>query len=163
MATWFHHPGLVVSDIDAASDFYCAAFGYTVLRDADWGLEDSATAEAVAGIPGTSARCRLLQGANGFIELFQYLTPDSEGDPAKRRACDLGLAHLGFQVTDIDDAYQRLIAAGGTAHGPPQPVGEGRSIYCRDPFGNIIELMQLGADEADFDLRQQALLPSEDM
>lgn len=159
MATWFHHPGLVVRDVDAASAFYCAALGFTFLRDADWELADSGAAEAVLGIPNTAARCRLLKGANGFLELFQFLSPPSVGDPAMMRACDLGIAHLGFQVTDIDAAFDQFIAAGGTAHTKPQSVGDGRAIYCRDPFGNIVELMQLGADEPDFDLRCQAMLP----
>lgn len=159
MSTWFHHPGLVVPDLDAAAEFYCDALGYAVIRDYNWELSESDTGEKVIGIAGTSARCRLLKGENGFMELFEYQTPEPTGNPSEKRACDFGIAHLGFQVTDIDAAYRRFVDAGGVVHNTPVPVGKGYSIYCRDPFGNIIELMQLGADEPDFDLVEEQLLP----
>jgi hypothetical protein len=40
-------------------------------------------------------------------------------------------------------------------------IGQYRSIYARDPFGNIIELMQLGSDEPDFDLVASNMLPAD--
>jgi hypothetical protein len=40
-------------------------------------------------------------------------------------------------------------------------IGDSRSTYLRDPFGNIIELMQLGDDEPDFDLVASRMLPAQ--
>ena len=77
----------------------------------------------------------------------------------ERRACDPGIAHIAFQVTDIDMVFDNFKAAGGVVHNSPVKVGEGYSIYCRDPFGNIIELMEIGDDEPDFDLIADGLLP----
>ncbi|MDC1160452.1 VOC family protein [Luminiphilus sp.] len=159
----FHHPGLVVPDIDRARDFYTRALGYVVVKTFDW---DQALAgepdmsEQVTGISGTSARCLILKNANSFLELFQYQSPEPEGNPMERRACDPGIAHLAFQVADMEHAYRRFTAAGGLVHNEPVRVGEGWSIYCRDPFGNIIELMQVGSDEPDFDLVEEKLLPA---
>jgi extradiol dioxygenase family protein len=79
----------------------------------------------------------------------------------QRRACDYGIAHLAFQVSDIDAVYSRFVEAGGSAPNPPVQIGQYRSIYARDPFGNIIELMQLGSDEPDFDLVASNMLPAD--
>jgi len=155
----FHHPGLVVPDLGRAARFYQQALGFEALRDSNWDESGSDLAEKVLGVPDTVANCVILKGANCFLELFEFLSPEPAGDPMARRPCDLGVAHLGFQVTDIQAVFVRFLEAGGAAHGEPVAVGEGYSIYCRDPFGNIIELMQLGGDEPDFDLVVEELLP----
>lgn len=163
MSIALHHPGIVVPDLDQAQDFYIQALGYTVVKSFDWDRApcgEPDTGEQVMGIKGTSAKGLVLKNGNSFLELFQYLSPEPQGNPMDRRACDPGIAHLAFQVTDIKDAYHRFTGAGGLAHNEPVKVGEGWSIYCRDPFGNIIELMQIGSDEPDFDLVQEQMLPA---
>ena len=159
MIVGFHHPGLVVSDLDVARQFYSDALGFTYIRDYGWDESASADAEKVLDVKGTTTECVLMKCGNCFLELFKYLTPEPQGDPKTRRACDYGIAHLAFQVTDIDTAFARFKAAGGIVHHQPVQAGEAWSTYCRDPFGNIIELMQLGSDEPDFDLIETNLLP----
>jgi predicted enzyme related to lactoylglutathione lyase len=44
--------------------------------------------------------------------------------------------------TALDAAAQPLLEAGGTMHHDPVNLGTTMAIYCRDPFGNIVELMQ---------------------
>ena len=38
-----------------------------------------------------------------------------------------------------------LFRSGGDLHGDPVQLGNTWAIYGRDPFGNIVELMQTGA------------------
>jgi glyoxylase I family protein len=158
----FHHPGIVVPDLQAAREFYQSALDFEYLRDYGWDESQSEVAEQILGVAGTTTRCVLMKAGNCFLELFEYLTPQPQGDPGARRPCDYGVAHLAFQVSDVDAAYARFLEAGGSAHHPPVQVGEARSIYLRDPFGNVIELMQIGADESDFDLVASAMLPTSD-
>lgn len=159
MIIGFHHPGIVVPDLERARQFYCGGLGFQVIRNYGWDESFSETAEQVMGVAGTTAKCLLLKGQNCFLELFEYQTPQSEGDPFARQASDHGIAHLCFQVIDIFTAFERVKSAGAVVHGEPVKVKEGYSIYLRDPFGNIIELAQIGADEADFDLIEEDLLP----
>lgn len=161
MITGFHHPGLVVPDLQAARRFYQQALGFVYIRDYGWDTSMSAEAERVIGVADSTTRCVLMKCGNCFLELFEYLTPTPEGDPMQRRACDYGIAHLAFQVSDIDAVYSRFVEAGGSAPNPPVQIGQYRSIYARDPFGNIIELMQLGSDEPDFDLVASNMLPAD--
>lgn len=163
MIVGFHHPGLVVPDLEAATQFYAQALGFEYMREYSWDESSSDIAEKTIGVAGTTTRCALMKCGNCFLELFHYLTPVPQGDPMQRRACDYGIAHLAFQVLDIQSAFAQFVVAGGVAHHEPVKVGEAWSIYARDPFGNIIELMQIGSDEADFDLIKQNMLPAQDL
>jgi glyoxylase I family protein len=159
MIVGFHHPGLVVPDLEAAQRFYHEALGFEYIREYGWDESDSETAEQVIDVAGSTTRCVLMKCGNCFLELFQYLTPAPQGDPMQRRACDYGIAHLAFQVLDIDTVFDRFVATGGVVHNRPVKSGEAWSTYARDPFGNMIELMQLGSDEPDFDLIACDMLP----
>ena len=147
-----HHAGLVVPDLDQAIVFYCAVFGYTVLQRIDWDSADVDWPEKVTGVTDSKVRGVQLQGENGFLELFEWIRPKSTDQPAN--ANSYGITHLAFQVTDIMIVFERFLAAGGTAHGKPSPVGKAIAIYCRDPFGNIIELLEIVKADAPFDLRR---------
>lgn len=50
---------------------------------------------------------------------------------------------LGFQVDDVDTAYDQLVAAGADAVTPPgdRPWGQ-RTAYVSDPDGYLIELVR---------------------
>ena len=56
----------------------------------------------------------------------------------------MGIRHLAFYVDDCKAEYQRLLDLGGIALGEPAVNDEsGYAVYCRDPFGNIIELAEI--------------------
>jgi glyoxylase I family protein len=159
MIIGFHHPGLVVPDLEVAQRFYTEALGFEYIREYGWGETSSEAAEQAIDVAGSTTNCVLMKCGNCFLELFQFLTPEPQGDAMQRRACDYGIAHLAFQVLDIDAVFDQFVAAGGVAHNRPVLSGEAWSTYARDPFGNIIELMQLGSDEPDFDLVACDMLP----
>ena len=140
MIVGFHHPGIVVPDLERAKEFYSSALGFEYIRDFDWDRSESEHGVAVMGVADTAARCAIMKGPNCYLELFQYLSPEPKGDPMERRACDPGIAHIAFQVTNIQQVFERFKAAGGIVHNGPVKTGEGYSIYCRDPFGNIIDI-----------------------
>lgn len=148
----FHHAGIVVPDLERAIEFYCDALGYTVLQRIDWNSAEVDWPEKVTGVANSAVRGVQLQGENGFLELFEWVRPQATDHPAN--ANSYGITHLAFQVTDIMTVYERFLAAGGTAHGQPSPVGKAIAIYCRDPFGNIIELLEIVKEDAPFDLRR---------
>jgi catechol 2,3-dioxygenase-like lactoylglutathione lyase family enzyme len=77
--------------------------------------------------------------------LFEFKSPESEGrQPRFLDAHELGIRHLAFYVDDCWAEYQRLQDLGGMAMGVPAGDPEnGFAVYCRDPFGNIIELAEI--------------------
>jgi len=102
-----------VPDLAAAKAWYAAAFGATPYFDEPFYV--------------------------GFeIGGFELgLHPDTSGVTIGNNA----VAYWG--VTDIDDAYGRLLDRGARPRDPVQDVGEGIKVAAvADPFGNVIGLIQ---------------------
>ena len=142
MSNKFHHAGLVVPDLEQASQFYQALLDVTELSRFSWTATDSDWVAKVINLEASAAKVIMLKGDNYHLELFEYSAPEQRGDPAADRPCDWGIAHIAFEFDDIQAACQRFKAAGGSIHGDPVQLGTTWAIYGRDPFGNIIELMQ---------------------
>ena len=70
-----------------------------------------------------------------------------------------GWRHIGLDVVDIDKVYERMCAAGGTFHAPPQDLGSLKAVYGRDPDGNLIEVMELLGEDHPMELKALKTLP----
>ena len=139
----FAHPCLVVPDLERASQFYQQMFGFEVMSKEGW--EDSPEMDRAIGLKGSSCRGLMMKGHNCFLELFEYDSPQDKMISALDFNADSqGIRHLAFYVDDCKAEYQRLQDLGGIALG--EPAGDddsGYAVYCRDPFGNIIELAEI--------------------
>lgn len=137
-----HHPGIVVPDLEAGIAFYSRFLNLQEQFRFDWDESDRVAIERVIDMSDSSANAVMLKGDGYQIELFEYTAPRSAEIPGDRRASDLGIRHLAFEVDDIDSACEAFTSAGGSFHDTPQLLGNAMCIYGRDPFGNIIELME---------------------
>jgi len=145
----FAHPCLVVPDLERACEFYEQMFGFKVLSSEGW--SDSPELDNATGLVGSACRGYLMKGHNCFLELFEFSSPDDpRRTPRFPSANETGIRHLAFYVDDCWLEYQRLQQLGGIAMGVPAGDAEhGYAVYCRDPFGNIIELAEIpNADES---------------
>ncbi|MGQ4390164.1 VOC family protein [Streptomyces sp. SAS_270] len=73
-----------------------------------------------------------------------FTTPGMESMvPGSMAGATRGSFTLEFQVTDVDARHERLLAEGVEILKPPttQPWGR-RSVWLRDPDGNILNLYQ---------------------
>ena len=69
---------------------------------------------------------------------------------------DHGITHICLDVTDIDEEYERLKAAGMLFHCPPQDVGDGvRCTYGCDPDGNIVEIVEVSNPRSVWSLKSE--------
>jgi catechol 2,3-dioxygenase-like lactoylglutathione lyase family enzyme len=139
-----HHVGINVPDLEAARRFYETVFGFEVIGVDNWD-EGNVDVNAYVGLDESAADSYMLRGVNTYLELWCYRTPESRGSAADRVASDHGYTHLCFTVTDFDAVLASLVDAGGSLIKPltnARPGGS-RIHYVRDPFGNIIELLQL--------------------
>lgn len=149
MILGFAHPGLVVADLEAARSFYEKMFGFRHFCDEGW--QNNATVDKAVGLKGSACKGYTLAGHNCYLELFEFSAPNQEGpSPAELGPHDLGIRHLAFFVEDCFAEYQRLLDLGGDILGEPTDLGGGiHAVYCRDPFGNIIELAEMPSKEED--------------
>ena len=136
-----HHAGIVVPDLDEAVTFYCQLAGYETVRESSWGSSNTAF-NLITGLEKSAARFCMLRGKNGFLELFQYISPISKAAPRQRAASDLGIRHLCFEVDNVAAALDKVIELGGSSINDPVTNDTGiTATYCRDPFGNLLELV----------------------
>ena len=115
---------LTVPDFDEAVAFYRDALGLEQL--ADWSGDDG--------------RVILLDAGHATLELFDERQAESvDRIEAGNRVS--GPVRLAFEVDDLDDAAQRLLAAGATAEAPPVvPPWGGRNARLRAPDGMQLTL-----------------------
>jgi glyoxylase I family protein len=90
-----HHVAIICSDYARSKCFYVKALGFEIVRE-------SYREER------RSFKLDLKLGGTCQIELFSF--PDPPGRVSRPEAC--GLRHIAFEVEDIEDTAQRLIAKG---------------------------------------------------
>ncbi|MDJ1009268.1 MAG: VOC family protein [Paracoccaceae bacterium] len=130
------HFSVCVDDLDQSIAFYGAAFGFAP------SLEATDLGESFArmiGRPGTSARLAQLtrESQPEVLELIKI-----EGRPGAA-AGPIPLAHIAFQVPDLPKAVASVEAEGASQLGEVVTFAEGRSVYCKEPGGSVIELEEL--------------------
>ena len=140
----FHHPGIVVPDLDRAIEFYTEFLGYELYSRSSWTSENDGFNQVI-GLDGSAASFCMLSGGNGYIELFEYEAPAATVDPAALGANEPGIRHIAIAVSDVAAMLERCVELGGHKMNDPFSVpGGATAVYCRDPFGNLMELVEPG-------------------
>lgn len=148
-----HHVGLVVDDLDAAITFYGALLDMEEIERDHW-RQPAPRQDQAIGLVGSAADGVMLRGSNSYLELWQYQTPAAVGDdPAARGAHERGLRHIAIEVDDVRAALDRLVELGGSRMGDPVDLDDTGAtvVYCRDPFGTVVEFMSVGSSLASLD------------
>ena len=150
-----HHVALVTPDLERAIRFYRDGLGFTEVLQGGWrpGQEGADLFDNVVGLPTSGAEAIMLSADNLILELFQYSSPQPQDTMPRPEANMPGWRHICLDVIDIDDVYERMCAAGGTFHAPPQNLGNLKAVYGRDPDGNLIEVMELIGEDHPMELK----------
>jgi catechol 2,3-dioxygenase-like lactoylglutathione lyase family enzyme len=134
-----HHPALAVPDMKQALDFYCRVLGFRVVMEADLpsGFEPMSQA---FGIADAGCQVRMIRKGNSCIELFEFRT--SQPGTPQRPVNRTGITHFALATDDYQKDYDYLAANGVVFNAPPFGAAPQRFAYGRDPFGNVIELLE---------------------
>ena len=150
MIRGIHHVAVHVRDLDRMLKFYSDAFGFEIVGE-EFSWHDTPILDQLLDVPGSAARGAMLRAGTCYLEMFQFSAPEPVST-RPLRPFDKGYTHFCVDVTDIEREYDRLRALGMTfGHPAPIDVGHVKSIYGRDPEGNVIELQQT-AQDCDFRL-----------
>ncbi|MCP5029010.1 MAG: methylmalonyl-CoA epimerase [Actinomycetia bacterium] len=131
MLTEIDHIAIAVNDLQAAIEYYGAAFGAEVhhreVVDSD-GVEEA-----------------LIKVADSYIQLTAATRPDSPIAKFLERKGE-GLHHVGYRVDDCAAALTAMVEAGATPiDQAPRPGSRGTTVAFVHPkgsFGTLIELVQ---------------------
>jgi len=142
MILGINHVSMSVPDLEQAIHFYSDLLGFKKLEQMGWaqGSKMGITADKITGATGTAGTAIHLRGPNLLIELFQFSGGNPKAQDPERPVIDHGITHFCLSVQNLDHEYARLKAAGVKFIGEPVQIAPGlRTVYGRDPFGNIIE------------------------
>ncbi|MGH7021971.1 MAG: VOC family protein [Caulobacteraceae bacterium] len=144
----FYHTVINVRDLDTSIAFY-RRLGFEILNDrrnVDW-------PDFVAGIfgmrraKGRGVLMVLPSDPNGpMLDLIEWLEPKATF-PDPNRAADEVPRILAFRTRNVHAAHADLQASGvrfcGEVFVPKEDLGLVGSVCCRDPDGNLVELIEL--------------------
>lgn len=138
----FSHVGICCADAKRSELFYCEALGFASAEAYNVGNEVSRTME----LDGVKLLSKFLRRPDGIsIELLHFETPDCIGARERRPMNQFGLTHFSFYVQDLEAALAKVREHGGTVHENTRTdLGGLKLIFCTDPDGVRVELMQRG-------------------
>ena len=129
----FSHVALNCRSIGATEEFYSRHFNFHRARVIDLG----------------SSQIVFLKSGNVYLELFQA-EGTSTPQPTKDGPTAPGVRHLAFQVESVDDTLASIGAEAKPTLGPlsfDAFIPGWRTVWIRDPDGNIVEISQGFTDE----------------
>ena len=139
------HTNIIAKDANRLIDFYktvlhCKSMNET--RDLRGPWLDKLTGLNEAHITGEHLLLPGYEKDHPTLEIFSYDLLDGTIAPEINRP---GIAHIAFEVDDVETALAGIISAGGSSVGEvvtaSYPNGkEAVFVYARDPEGNILEL-----------------------
>lgn len=146
--------GLTVSGMDRALDFYTQVLPFKKISEVEVAGEEY---EHLQGVFGLRMRIARLQLGDEFIELTDYLAPESRPIPVDMRSNDHWFQHIAIVVSDMDKAYAHLRKHNvqHASTGPQQipdwnKAAAGiRAFYFRDPDGHHLEIIYFPPGKGD--------------
>jgi len=145
VTTRYAHTNLISRDWQRLATFYAEVFGCEPLepeRDLHGDWLERGTRVAHAHLRGRHLRLPGHGPQGPTLEIYSYDELLEQELPVANR---IGLAHLAFEVDDVEATLQRLVAHGGKAFGEVVTLdvanaGQVVFTYARDPDGNLVEL-----------------------
>jgi len=143
------HVGITVPDMDKAITFYQDVLGLRVI--ADYTIEGKGISDMVQ-VPGAKMRSVFLRNGDDRhgtpVELLHFSDQEGDGGQPYSGVTHNGITEIAFWVKDMDATYEALSSHGVEFYSKPQSMklddsGTLKVVYCKDPFGTTLELMQM--------------------
>jgi catechol 2,3-dioxygenase-like lactoylglutathione lyase family enzyme len=146
--------GITVADLDRAVHFYTEVLSFAEVGTT---FSEGRTLATLNDVAEPSIRVARLRLGEELLELTQYARPFGRPAPRDARSHDRWFQHVAIVVSDMDRAYDRLVAHGVSAiSAAPQRLpdwnaaaGGIAAFYFRDPDGHPLELIHFPPDKGD--------------
>ena len=146
MITNIRHTGIVVNELKDSLFFYTELLGFKVVKKM---IESGNYINNMLSLKDVKVTTIKLAAPDGnLIELLYYHSHRGI-NKGQKEIFEPGLSHMAFTVDDLDKEYDRLTKAGITFNAPPQfsPDRFAKVTFCKDPDGNLIELVEILKDK----------------
>lgn len=144
MISSIRHVGFVVNDLDTSLKFYADILGLEICRRF---TEEGEFIDSLTGLKNVKLEwVKLIIPGGGLIELLQYHSHPNE-DTSSQSAFDsnqIGCSHVALTVDNLSKLYEKIKKAGYICKSEPliAPGGKAKILYCHDPDGAILELIE---------------------
>ena len=138
-----NHTSFTVSNLDRSIAFFRDILGFTATPKLP---RSRSVIQSITGVSESDVMIAYLHGPGHTLELIQYLAPSDRGE-VRPRPCDVGFAHIAFNVEDIDaivtlSSDHNVFPIGQITTVDQGPNKGGKAVYLRDPDGITVELIQ---------------------
>ena len=138
-----NHTSFTVSSLDRTMAFFRDALGFEVTSKAP---RDPKLIEQITGVKGASVQIAYVHGFGHNVELIEYDGP-AERSVVHPRPCDVGFAHLAYDVDDIEGALAASAKHNVKPIGAVTVIDQGpnsgsKVVYLRDLDGITIEFIE---------------------
>ena len=138
-----NHTSFTVSNLERSIAIFCKGLDFKLVSKAP---RDPGIISQVTGLPEVDIVIAYLVGHGHQVELIQYLKPEDR-KVVKPRPCDVGFAHIAFDVDDIASAVMKMEEFQVVPMGPPIEIDKGpnkgnKVAYLRDADGLTIEFIE---------------------
>ncbi len=145
MIKGIQHFSFTVSNLDEALHFFCDLLGLSASPIME---PKGERLDKLYKLQEVSQRLAVVRTSNNdIIHLIEYLSP--KGEQIDSKMCNPGVAHIAFEVDDIQKMYDNLTGKGVEFNHPPYWGGQkiedikGWGVcFLKGPDGIPIELMQ---------------------
>lgn len=146
MISSIRHVGIVVRDLDESLKFYCGMLGLAIYKRHTEKL--GKFIDKLVGVNDVKLEwVKLIIPKGGLIELLQYHShpdPSVFKEPEAFPSNRLGCSHISLTIDNLSQLYNKLIQNGYKCNSGPlhSPNGKIKILYCHDPDGTILELIE---------------------
>ena len=138
-----NHTSFTVSNLDRTVAFFREALGFEVTSKAP---RNPGLIQRITGVEGADVMIAYVRGSGHSLELIEYVGP-SDRSSVYPRPCDVGFAHVAYDVDDIDAAIAAAVFHDVKPIGAVTAIDQGpnqgsRVAYLRDPDGITIEFIE---------------------
>ena len=141
MISSLRHTGIVVNNLDKCLNFYLCLGFYEVSRE----IETGSYIDSLVGLNNVKLECaKLALNENITLELLKYHSHPYENNDFPRMSNRVGCSHIALTVSNILECFNLISQNGGGSINQIQtsPNGKVKVVYCYDPEGNIIEIVE---------------------
>jgi catechol 2,3-dioxygenase-like lactoylglutathione lyase family enzyme len=139
-----NHTSFTVESLDRAIALFRDGLGFELTSRAG---RDPASIQTITGVPGAEVEIAYLRRPDHTVELIEYSAP-ADRRTVEARPCDVGFAHIAFDVTDLDGVIAHLAPYGAVPISPPYVNKRGgpnagvRVSYLTTPDKVTVELIE---------------------
>jgi len=135
------HTGIVVSNLTKSTDFYTKILGFQIVSQKD---EPSQFIDKILGLSNTELTTVKMSLSNDQMLELLYFHSHKERQKKTKNPFKIGITHFAVTVDNIAETYRKLERVGVEFINSPEtsPDGQAIVVFCKDPDGNYIELVQ---------------------